>query len=110
MMPATDPLQRGWVRSGALLAAFGVHIAAVLLVTIPKPNLPVSVDSLEITIAQGAPVVEQPPEPPPEPVPEPVVEPPPAPTPPPPSKRHWWSRYKPCSAPPAFPPPSTLSP
>ena len=76
MIHATYPVRRGWLRSGALVAAFGVHVAAVLFVTIPKPNLPASVDSIEITIAQGAPVVEQPPEPPPAPEPEPVVEPP----------------------------------
>lgn len=79
MIPATDPVRRGWLRSGALVAAIGVHVAAVLFVTIPKPTLPASVDSIEITIAQGAPVVAQPPETVVEPPPVPAVEPPPVP-------------------------------
>jgi protein TonB len=78
-----------WLRPAALATAVGLHVCAVVFPTIPRPNLPSAEDSIEITIAQGAPEVEQPPEipppPPPEPEPEPpVVKPEPPPPPPPP--------------------------
>jgi protein TonB len=77
-----------WLRPVALATVVGLHVCAILFPTIPRPNLPSAVDSIELTIAQGAPEVEQPPEvtpPPPPPEPEPpVVKPEPPPPPPPP--------------------------
>ncbi|HEY1411880.1 MAG TPA: TonB family protein [Rhodopila sp.] len=78
-----------WLRPGAIIVAIGLHMTALLVVTVPRPALPSTDDNLEITIAQGTPEVEQPPEPPapaqpPDPPPpvQPPQPPPPDPTPP----------------------------
>ncbi len=81
-----------WLRPGALALVVGLHVGAVGFLTLPRADVSATVDSIEITIAQGAPEEmppppeEMPPEPlPPEPPPEPTPEsPPPVLLPPPP--------------------------
>ncbi len=78
-----------WLRPAALTVVVALHVCTVLFSTLPRADVSASVDSIEITIAQGAP--EEPPPPPeakpeppppelpPEPpieIPPPVVEPP----------------------------------
>ena len=84
---APEPRWRHWVRPAAIFAALGLHVAAGTYLTVPRPSLPSAEDSIELTIAQGAPAPEPPPPPPepppPEPPPPPPVEAPPPPPPPP---------------------------
>ena len=84
MQPEASPVRLAWVRPGAFLVVAGLHVAAVMYVTIPRPLLPSTDDSIEITIAQGEMAPETPPEPPAPPPPEPEPAPPPPPPPPPP--------------------------
>ncbi len=83
------------IRAGAIVAVAGLHVVALSVFSIPRPTLPAPDESIELTIAQGAPVVEPAPEPPaptepttpapaPPPPPPPVQAPPPVPEPPPP--------------------------
>lgn len=75
-----------WLRPGAIVAAVGLHLCGALFLAIPSPALNSADDSIEVTIAQGAPVDQEAPPPPPEPQPPPPDPPPPPPdpTPPPP--------------------------
>jgi len=95
-----------WLRPAALVMAVGLHIGAGMFLTVPRPDLSAPDDAIELTIAQGTPEVEQPPEPPappepPEVKPEPPPPPPPPPEPPPPP---------PPELPPPPPPPEPVPP
>ncbi len=92
-------IRPAWLRPGALAVIIGVHIGAAMVATLGKSDLSSPADGVEITIAQGTPAAEQPPEPPapePESLPVPPLDTPvPVPEPPPP-------------APPPEPPPPPL--
>jgi len=69
-----------WLRPGALAMVVGLHVGTVGFLTLPRADVSATVDSIEITVARGAP--EEPPPPPEEKPPEPPPpEPPPEPTP-----------------------------
>ena len=79
-------IRPSWLRPGALAAVAAMHVAAISLVAIHRTDPPGIDETVEITIAQGAPEPEppkppepepEPPPPPPEPPPEPPKEPPP---------------------------------
>ncbi len=87
-----------WLRPVALTIAAALQVGAIAAMTIPKPVLPATEDSIELVIAQGAPEPEPAPEPPkPEPPPPPPEPPPPPPDLPPPPP--------PDAPPPDLPPP-----
>jgi protein TonB len=99
-MTAED-VRPGWLRPGLLVVVIGVHACAALFLTLPRTEMPAGVDSIEITIAQGAPEVQPAPEPPPEVKPDP---PPPEPPPDPPKEP------PPEVPPPVVPPPPEPAP
>lgn len=80
MTARADGFWQMLVRPGALAVVVALHACALLLPVIPRPDLTAAADSIELTIAPGAPLPEQAPEPPP---PE-LLKPEPAPPPPPP--------------------------
>lgn len=106
-----NAVRPAWLRPGAITATVVLHLGFCVFLAVPRSDLPSAADSVEITIAQGAPVEPTPPapEPPPEPEP-PKPPPPPPPEEPPPPPPPDTPPPPPLPPPPALPPPPEAPP